>query len=357
MSNSFISKEFLAKMLKELSSEYKVTAPIRNGKVLEFKEISDNSEIIMNDEVPYKSPKECFFPQVEKLFTFDESGVVESVQEKKSIVFGVKPCDAEAIRVLSKIFVSGKFEDPFYKKHFDNTTIIAVGCINEKPGCFCAYRGIDKSFSDSCDIMLYSGDDGASGNSSENSGEREDGYYVEYLSEKGKELLSKFEETKDIEPREPREGRDVAKSGADRKTLEFDLEFDEAKFFDIIDWEDASRICQGCGLCTFICPTCHCFDFKDKHDQGKTNRYRCWDSCMYPNFTLHASGHNPRMSVKERYRQRVLHKYLYMNKNFGYIGCFGCGRCIRSCPVGMDIKKVVESVMENVRESAVEVTS
>jgi len=67
---------------------------------------------------------------------------------------------------------------------------------------------------------------------------------------------------------------------------------------------------------------------------------------MYPKFTLHASGHNPRETVKERFRQRILHKYLYVNKNFGYVACTGCGRCIRSCPTGMNIRKVVESIME-----------
>jgi ferredoxin len=42
----------------------------------------------------------------------------------------------------------------------------------------------------------------------------------------------------------------------------------------------------------------------------------------------------------------VLHKYLYVMQNTGLIACTGCGRCVRSCPVGINIKSVAESLME-----------
>jgi len=329
MSNNTVSKGFLAGMLKALAADSAVIAPVRNGKVLEFLRISADSEIVMNDEIPYKSPKDAFFPQVEKLLTFKGGSVEENAAVEKAVVFGVKPCDAEALRVLYTVFTTGQFQDPFVKRRFENTVIIGVACENEKPGCFCAQRGVDKSFTDFCDIMLNS------------SGE--DGYSVEFLSKKGAELLGRFDETKDITPPA---GRKAADPDPGVKMVELSPELDEAALFDIIDWEQASQICQGCGMCSFICPTCHCFDIKDATVHGETCRYRCWDSCMYPKFTLHASGHNPRNSAKERFRQRVLHKYLYVGKNFGYTACTGCGRCIRSCPVGMNIKKVVESVME-----------
>jgi len=329
-----ISKEFLASMLGSLSEAEGTTviAPISNGKVLEFMKVNGSSQIsqiVMSDEIPYKSPKEYFFPQVEKLLTFKDGGVEENIAEEKRVIFGVKPCDAEALRVLYEVFTTGKFVDPFVQRHFDNNTIIAVGCENEKPGCFCARLGIDRTFTDFCDILLNSAGEG--------------GYSVEYLSEKGKELLGGFEETRSIVPPE---GRKAAEPDPDAKMIGLDPNLDDANLFDIIDWGKATEICQGCGMCTFICPTCHCFDLKDVSKQGETLRYRCWDSCMYPKFTMHASGHNPRASTKERYRQRVLHKYLYVRKNFGYTACTGCGRCIRSCPVGMDIKKVVEGLME-----------
>ncbi|MCL1808368.1 MAG: 4Fe-4S dicluster domain-containing protein [Clostridiales bacterium] len=331
MSSSFISKETLNKILKRLAAAEDVLllAPVWNGKVLDFVTVTDAEKIVISDDIPYKSPKEAFMPQTENLMTFLEGDVLESEYDKKTVVFGAKPCDAEALRVLHAVLTDGKFQDPFFMRRFESSVLIAVGCANEKPGCFCAERGFDRTFSDFSDIMLHE-DEGGSG------------YTVTCLSDKGRGLLSGFDETKGIEAAE----RTAETPAAGIKKLELDKNIEDRELFDIIDWEKATEICQGCGMCTFICPSCHCFDFKDVSGFNETKRYRCWDSCMYPQFTLHASGHNPRASVKERFRQRVLHKYLYINKIFGYTACTGCGRCIRSCPAGMNIKKVVESIME-----------
>ncbi|MCK5525860.1 MAG: 4Fe-4S dicluster domain-containing protein, partial [Candidatus Latescibacteria bacterium] len=71
-----------------------------------------------------------------------------------------------------------------------------------------------------------------------------------------------------------------------------------------------------------------------------------WDSCMFPLFTLHASGHNPRNSGNERMRQRMMHKFSYTVDNWGDTFCVGCGRCVRSCPVNLDIREVIRRVRE-----------
>ena len=76
-------------------------------------------------------------------------------------------------------------------------------------------------------------------------------------------------------------------------------------------------------------------------------RLRSWDSCMFYQYTSEASGHNPRSTRLERYRNRVGHKFSYIPEKYGdLIGCCGCGRCIRSCPVSIDIRKVVEGLEE-----------
>jgi ferredoxin len=61
-------------------------------------------------------------------------------------------------------------------------------------------------------------------------------------------------------------------------------------------------------------------------------------------FTLHASGHNPRSKQFERWRQRVMHKFAYQPERLGVLGCVGCGRCSRSCPVDMNLAQHVESL-------------
>ena len=328
MSKATLSREALQNILKDIlkSGEYTLYAPVRNRKALDFAEISDDAQIVISDEVSYKSPKEVLFPQVELMMTFKDGEVEESAPERKTVIFGAKPCDAEALRVLHAILMTGKFEDPFFRRRFENNVIIAVGCEEEKPGCFCSVRGVDRMFSDFADVMLTP---------------TEGGYVVFLVSDKGREFWKKFDDSASDEA--AAFGRIGQK---DVKKLELDKNLDDAQLFNIIDWGKATEICQGCGMCTFICPSCHCFDIKDVTKKGWTKRYRCWDSCIYPKFTLHASGHNPRETIKERFRQRVLHKYLYINKNFGYTACTGCGRCIRNCPAGMNIRKVVESIME-----------
>ena len=73
-------------------------------------------------------------------------------------------------------------------------------------------------------------------------------------------------------------------------------------------------------------------------------RFRCWDSCMYSDFTKMAHG-NPRLTQKERFRQRFMHKLVYYpENNNGTFGCVGCGRCLASCPISMNIVKVMKKL-------------
>ena len=119
-----------------------------------------------------------------------------------------------------------------------------------------------------------------------------------------------------------------------------------AKNFDHPLWKTISLRCHGCGACASICPTCHCFDIVDEHDSSNEGvRRRNWDSCQTSKFTLHASGHNPRGSQNERFRQRIQHKFSIYPAKFGDILCTGCGRCARACPGGMDLPTILGELM------------
>ena len=110
-------------------------------------------------------------------------------------------------------------------------------------------------------------------------------------------------------------------------------------------WKKVSDACLGCGA-YFLCPTCHCFDIQDEMEGFEGRRCRVWDSCMFKEYTLHTSGHNPRPTRRERTRNRVNHKYSYFVKNFGTIACVGCGRCINNCPVNIDILDILSQVVK-----------
>ena len=108
-------------------------------------------------------------------------------------------------------------------------------------------------------------------------------------------------------------------------------------------WEELYKPCLACGTCTFVCPTCQCYDIKDYDTGHGVQRYRCWDSCMYSDFTMMAHGNN-RNSQMQRFRQRFMHKLVYypVNNN-GMFSCVGCGRCVEKCPSSLNIVKVIKA--------------
>lgn len=109
-------------------------------------------------------------------------------------------------------------------------------------------------------------------------------------------------------------------------------------------WHEISSRCAGCGACAFLCPACHCFDINDEGTEQKGCRRKSWDACGFAKFTNHASGHNPRNVQQNRYRNRIMHKFKYYDDKFSQTLCTGCGRCIRACPVGIDIAGILEDI-------------
>jgi len=327
-----IRKDEIIKMLAALMKQNKVVAPVFNGKNLDYLPVTDAGTIVFSDELPYKSPKELFFPRCEKIVTFRDGVAVGEIPKEQTVLFGARPCDLEALAIMKKVFTRGKYKDPFFEKRYNDTLIIGLGCANKKPGCFCDERETDMGFCDKCDLFLGIKDDDTSSAIGS--------YEVLYVSDKGRETLKQY--ITGLEKFENSEHKFTPSKTLSLKAAEEDL-------FTKIGWENIVETCQGCGVCTFVCPTCHCFMFKDV-DEGKVSyRYKNWDSCMYPKFTMHASGHNPRTAKHERYRQRIAHKYSYIPENFGMVACTGCGRCIRSCPAGMNIKTVVEKIAEELK--------
>jgi ferredoxin len=126
-----------------------------------------------------------------------------------------------------------------------------------------------------------------------------------------------------------------------------------ARNFDHELWKALALRCHGCGACAAVCSTCHCFDIVDEHDSyGEGARRRNWDFCQSARFTAHASGHNPRKSQTERFRQRVMHKFSIYPRRFDAILCTGCGRCARACSSGMNLPEILGRLVQLAREPA-----
>ena len=177
-----------------------------------------------------------------------------------------------------------------------------------------------------------------------------DALYLQANTEKGSALFSRLEGvTEKADPAAVEGMKAVIREKISRLPLA-DLKADAfgadktKKFFDAPEWKSLAESCLGCGTCTFVCPTCQCYDIKDFDTGHGIKRFRCWDSCMYSDFTKMAHG-NPRLTQVERFRQRFMHKLVYYPSNHdGMFSCVGCGRCISSCPVSMNIVKVMKEL-------------
>ena len=284
-----------------------------------------------------KSPKDLFFPQVENLAGFRREGktieMLETRDETKPFaVFGVRACDARSLEILDKVFLNEPV-DTFYASRRENGTLITLACTRPDTTCFCEKFGIDPA-QPAGDISCWLTEDALFWQANTEKGAllTETLSLLELCGEE--EVKAQQEKTREILQKLPLSNLDLSGFGAGRTKA----------LFDRPEWKQLSESCLGCGTCTFVCPTCQCYDVQE-FDTGKTvRRFRCWDSCMYSDFTKMSAG-QPRPTQLERFRQRFLHKLVYFpDNNDGVFGCVGCGRCLQKCPIHMNIVKVIKTL-------------
>ena len=275
---------------------------------------------------PDNSIKEAVFPKQEKLYGYSIEGNQIELTESdallpQQIVVAARPCDAAALPVLDNIF-NWDFKDEFYNRRRAATTVITLACSSHDESCFCTSVGLGPAAERGSDVMLFELGDGD--------------YEVRCLTEKGSALFGCKTQKSD------KTGK--ADAGPEKR---FDpatvRKFVEQHFEDPF-WKEHALTCIGCGTCAFTCPTCHCFDIVDAGPSAGNARYRTWDSCQFPIFTAHASGHNPRGGQPSRQRQRILHKFSIYPEKFNEILCTGCGNCTRNCPEGIGVLSVVAEI-------------
>lgn len=285
-----------------------------------------------------RSPKDFFFPQMENLMEFKTSGknieVIDTRSETEDfVVFGVRACDVKSFDILDRVFLNEPV-DSYYAARRAHGIIISVACTRPSETCFCQTFGIDAA-NPSGDISVW---------------KTETEVFWQANTEKGEALLQKLDALTEECGDEAVTAQKEKISAILKKLPLADLTPDKfgagktKEFFDAPEWDELSQTCLGCGTCTFVCPTCQCYDIKDFNTGNGVVRFRCWDSCMYSDFTKMAHG-NSRLTQKERFRQRFMHKLVYYpDNNDGLFSCVGCGRCLAKCPVSMNIVKVMKKI-------------
>lgn len=336
-----LDKQKLDDFIRELSAEYSVYAPGVVGGKTEFILVESSDEIDSASLVTDMSPKGVFFPSSEVLFEYDKDGIRTAETTHRPIaVWGIRSCDSRSLVMLDRVFGSAmqmpddkKFQDPYWKEKYDTSLIFGLACNEPLSTCFCNWFGGGPHNRDGMDVFAV---------------DAGDVYLMEPVSDKGVEIIGKLSCLTDASEEDKAL---AARLASDADSMMFaPLELGGlgerlTALFDEPIWDDISAKCVNCGACTFSCPTCHCFDVQDEGRGGRGKRVRIWDSCMFPIFTMEASGHNPRALSRERVRQRVMHKYSYYPENYGEILCTGCGRCVMVCPVNLDIREVLRKIL------------
>lgn len=292
-----------------------------------------------------RSAKDFFFPKTENLVNYKIDGKSVTVEDPRKdvedfVVFGVRACDAKSFEIIDNVYLKMTPVDSYYKNRRDHGTVVTLACSEPVQTCFCPTYKIDAA-NPAGDVSAWLADGT---------------YYFLANTDKGKSLL---ESVKSVLSEADEKAVDAEKKAISEKLeklpfAHLDLsKFDGKNMMKVFNskvWDRVSEACLGCGTCTYVCPTCMCFDVRDFDTGNGIKQVRCWDSCMYNDFTQMAAE-NPRHTQKERSRQRFMHKLVYYPMaHDGLCSCVGCGRCLESCPVNMNIVKVIKAFNEEAAE-------
>ena len=332
-----IAKSNLSALFARINETKDLILPVKNGEQVNYAAWDKDAEVDLTTLKTVKSPKDAFFPQSENLYTcFKDEGKIsitpEELQNKDFVVFGMKACDIKGIEVLDRVFLSDPI-DTFYAARRDHGIIVGLACNRPEESCFCTAFGINPE-NPNADVALYDIGDYLYWNALTAKGEKLTETLADLLEDADeKSIEEKQAEIKAITEKLPYANISLEGWNGDALSEKFDSPI----------WEELYKPCLACGTCTFVCPTCQCYDIKDYDTGNGVQRYRCWDSCMYSDFTMMAHGNN-RTSQMQRFRQRFMHKLVYFPaNNDGMYSCVGCGRCVDKCPQSLNIVKVIKA--------------
>ncbi|MDR1485852.1 MAG: 4Fe-4S dicluster domain-containing protein [Planctomycetaceae bacterium] len=334
--SKILTRDKLKEIISTLISDSKrVIAPVSAAGKYFYRELSDSNDAVFDSGIkPTSSIKEFFFPQHEKICNYCYQGKELVVSDAElfmcgQVILGSRPCEAASLPILDKLF-GWDFQDRFFQQRRKQTTVITLAC-EPDDFCFCSSVGLSPDTDSGADAMLIPAGD--------------DAFEVRVFTDKGAAIF----EGKTTES-------EKSVNTANKPEVKFDSRgvcgYLSEHFGDDV-FDRLSLRCLGCGACTYVCPTCHCFDIIDEGGALCGERIKNWDSCQFALFTQHASGHNPRGNQSARQRNRIQHKFRIYPDKFGSVLCTGCGNCARECSVTLGVLPYVESLDKKSKTTAV----
>ena len=336
-----ISLDRLNELFAAIASQQTLYLPVDTATGAKYEEWAEGKTL--SDALnTVRSAKDFFFPQTENLMDFKMEGKnIEIIDTRKEsdpfVVFGVRACDVHSFDILDRVFLSEPV-DTYYKNRREHGVIVSMACTKPHETCFCGTFDIDAA-EPAGDVACWKTDDAL---------------YMDAKTDKGRALLDSLQalteeaaDTAAVDAQKAQTHDRLAKLPLANLKADAFGAGKTSEFFNAPEWKSLSEACLGCGTCTFVCPTCQCYDIKDFNTGHGVKRFRCWDSCMYSEFTKMSAG-QPRLTQLERFRQRFMHKLVYFpTNNDGVFGCVGCGRCVAKCPIQMNIVKVMKKLGGN----------
>lgn len=347
----------LEKFVNYLQKEnWLIFGPVKTGKVAEISpylsahaanpkaheeisvgQIIKPNDLVLDNRLPAFSFKKFFLPEAEILFSYKNNNFKETKDSQKLALFGVNLLDLKAINLYDQVFE----KDTYYQKRRRDMLIVGHSIVPEIEDNIFEFK-YEEDILEHLPFDIFLVSLSATKTSLSGVAQRKTGEYKVFSgSIKGQRILehSGYKEYEHIQFSGP------VKEGELEQKMKLFREKLKNKHNQQM-WDELGQRCIECGKCTMVCPTCFCFRIDDEPslNENSGQRKRCWDSCYFREFSEVAGGHQFLTSTAQRIHFWYFHKFARIPDEFDFMGCVGCRRCARVCPVGIDIAKVLNDI-------------
>lgn len=313
-----------------LFRDYFIMAPVYVDGRLLVAEAKTVGEVDWSGQLTENPWKEALLPQTEKLFDLNKDKlepVYNSGKQPPVACLGMNILDLKALTLYDLVFSN----DIYYQNRLKKLMII--GFSHDWPGAYKKLKLFSHNFEQDVlehvifDIFIA---------------QLKNGKIKFYSgSDKGRELLERYG-VNDFD--NIQFAGAIPEEGPDKRMTALQIKVEKSSNHSL--WNNLDKICLACGKCTIACPTCFCFDFRDKIDPANARRDRVQGNCFYNDFSKVAGGHRELDTVKKKIYFWYFHKFVRIPREYEMPGCVSCGRCVKTCPVGIDIFKNTALLMK-----------